>query len=293
MDISNYLSKMSKLVENKLNELVPEKNVAHQELYKAARYSLLAGGKRLRPILALATTEILQGTLQMALTPCCALEMIHTYSMIHDDLPCMDNDDFRRGKPSLHKAFAEGHAMLAGDFLLTYAFEILAHDPNLSPDQKIELIEILARHSGGEGMIAGQIMDLESEGKSIDLETLLQIHQNKTGALITASVEFGAVIVRAQQSYRIILREFSQLIGLAFQIVDDILDFTASKQKHGQLIASDLKNNKCTFVTLLGLEASKKYTDTLLSKAIQKLSELPYDISLLASLAEFIVKREI
>lgn len=194
MDITNYLASRGKLVEQQLDKLIPEKAVPYNSLFRAARYSLLIGSKRLRPILALATAETFGGDLESALSPACALEMIHKYSLIHDDLPCMDDDDFRSGHPSLHKVFPEGHAVLAGDFLLTQAFQILAEDPQLTSDKKVRLVSILARRSGGDGMIGGQVMDLEFEGIPIDLETLQFIHRNKTGAMITASIEFGGVL---------------------------------------------------------------------------------------------------
>lgn len=291
MDIADYLKEKSARIDQELNKLIPEKDVPYRQLFSAARYSLKSGGKRLRPILALATTETLGGCLESALVPACALEMIHTYSLIHDDLPCMDNDDFRRGKPTLHKVFPEGHAVLTGDFLLTHAFEVLANDAKLSPKQKLELIRLLAENAGSKGMLGGQVMDLEAEGKSIDINTLRQIHRHKTGALISASIEFGGIIADAPSEQLNILRKFGEEIGLAFQIIDDVLDVTASQQKHGKAIASDVANHKTTYATLMGLEESKQLALSLFQSALDELKKLPVNTALLAKLAEFIIHR--
>lgn len=291
MNFAEYLTNRCALIEKHLDKLVAEHR-APQSLFTAARYSLLGGGKRLRPILALAAVETLGGDLQSALTPACALEMIHTYSLIHDDLPCMDNDDFRRGKPSLHKAFPEGQAVLAGDFLLTQAFQVIAEDVNLNNDKKIRLISTLAKRAGGDGMIAGQVMDLESEGKKIDFETLRRIHNNKTGALIKAAIEFGGILSDVSETNLQILQKFGEEIGLAFQIVDDVLDVTASMNKHGKAIASDITNSKATYVTLLGLEQSQEAAQQMLKSARATLNQLPGNHALLLSLAENIVQRK-
>ena len=292
MDIKQYLQSKQRLIDQHLDRLVPEKDVPYNQLFKAARYSLLGRGKRLRPILALATCETLGGLEDVSLTPVCALELIHTYSLIHDDLPCMDNDDFRRGQPTLHKVFPEGLALLAGDFLLTFAFELLACSPGLTNEQKVKLMKILAQKSGSQGMIVGQVMDIEAVEKEIDLDTLRYIHQHKTGALITASVEFGAILANASENQINILNQFSKEIGLAFQIIDDVLDVTSSEQKHGRTIASDVINKKATYVMLLGLEQSQKTAFKLLESAINKLKQLSLNTSLLANLAETIVNRQ-
>lgn len=291
MDFTSYLALRSDLIEKQLDQLIPERNVSHRILLQAARYSLLNGGKRIRPLLTLAAAETLGGDIGKALIPACAVEMIHTYSLIHDDLPCMDNDDFRRGKPSLHKAFPEGHAVLAGDFLLTYAFDVLAHYEQLTAEQRLKLIAILSRKSGIDGMIVGQVMDLEAEGKQIDLESLQNIHRNKTGALIMASVEFGGVIADATKNQMEILRVFGRDVGLAFQIIDDVLDVTASKQKHGKVIASDVRNGKATYVSLLGLDMAREMAHNLLTSAVTSLQPLATDVSLLTRFAELMVYR--
>lgn len=290
-EIANYLDIESQAIEKELDRLVPLRHGHHQQLYESARYALLGGGKRLRPILTLTTTRMLGGDPKAALSPACSLEMIHTYSMIHDDLPCMDNDDYRRGKLTVHKKYSEGHAVLTGDFLLTYAFEVLATDLHLTPEKKAQLIAILARQSGSEGMIGGQVMDLTFEGQKIPLETLRLLHRNKTAALLTAAIEFGAVIGNAKPPHQESLRQFGESIGLAFQVVDDILDVTSSQAKHGKIISSDILNEKSTYVSLLGLEQAKSYANNFYQQAILALKPLPYDTSRLIALADFILKR--
>lgn len=239
----------------------------------------------MRPILTLAATAAFNGKIENALSPACALEMVHTYSLIHDDLPCMDNDDMRRGIPTLHKAFGEAEAVLAGDFLLTHAFQVLSEAPHLSPEQKIALVALLAKNAGGEGMIIGQLMDMDSEGQTIDLRTLEQIHHKKTGALITASVLFGGIIANASQDEMHHLEEFGRNIGLAFQIVDDLLDHVAT--------GSDASNQKATYVTLLGIEKSKDIAAKLLNSSQKNLTSLAGDTSLLCAIAHFIISRDI
>lgn len=291
-NIADYLKTLSHLVEKQLDQLIPNRDdVPYHRLFESARYSVLSGGKRLRPILTLATTEVLGGDISIALIPACAIEIIHAYSLIHDDLPCMDDDDFRRGKPSLHKAYPEGHAVLTGDFLLTYAFEILATHPTLRPEQKTQLIVLLAKRAGGEGMIGGQVMDLENAKNPIDIDALTFIHKKKTGALISAAVEFGGIISNASESNLHHLRSFGEKIGLAFQIIDDILDVTSSHKKHGRSIATDVLNDKMTYVTLLGIEESYKHAKKLYEEAIASICQLPVDPSPLIKIANSIIIR--
>jgi geranylgeranyl diphosphate synthase type II len=291
-DIANYIQTQGQIIDKELDRLVPMRHGPHQQLFEAARYVLLGGGKRLRPILTLTTTHILEGDPNLALIPACTLEMIHTYSMIHDDLPCMDNDDYRRGKLTLHRKYSEGLAILTGDFLLTYAFEVLAVDRHLNADKKTQLIAILARQSGSEGMIGGQIMDLAYEGKKISLDALRLLHRNKTAALITAALEFGGIISNAPPNQLDCLRQFGEYIGLAFQVVDDILDVTLSHAKHGKAVASDIRNEKSTYVSLLGIEQAQSYALNFYNQAVKALAPLPYDTSLLVGLADFILRRK-
>lgn len=291
-DLNQHLQTQGDIIEKELDRLIPEQNGPYQQLFEASRYALLGGGKRLRPILTLTTVKMLNGDLQLALTPACTLELIHTYSMIHDDLPCMDNDDYRRGKLTVHKKYSEGHAVLTGDFLLTYAFEVLATHPHLSPEKKSRLIATLAQRSGSDGMIGGQVMDLAYEGQRISLDNLRLLHRNKTAALITASIEFGGIIANATYDQLNHLRQFGEAIGLAFQIIDDILDVTSSEAKHGKTIASDIINEKSTYVSLLGIDQAQNYAQNLYDQAVKSLTFLPYDTSLLLGLADFVLKRK-
>lgn len=291
MDILDYLQDKKNRIDRQLGLLLPETQGPLQHLYQAARYSLFGKGKRIRPILALAASEIFQVEEDIALIPACTLELIHTYSLIHDDLPSMDNDDFRRGKPTLHKVYSEGHALLTGDFLLTYAFEILAKVPNVPDEKKIKLIHTLSDRSGSNGMIGGQAMDIDAVDKELELSTLRYIHQLKTGALITASIEFGGILGNANTSQMEILRQFGNQVGLAFQIIDDIQDVTMSEQKHGKYIPSDVINKKSTYVTLLGLEKSKQIAIQLFDSALNKLSQLNLETTHLRQLAEHVVYR--
>lgn len=294
MDFSDYLQGKQALIQSKLNELVPERlEMPYKQLSLAARYALMSGGKRLRPLLAITTAEAFGKNGESALSAACALEMIHTYSLIHDDLPCMDDDDFRRGKPSVHKAFTEGHAVLTGDYLLTYAFEVVAKDPHLLAEQKVAIIDLLARNSGGEGMVAGQVMDIEAEGQSIAIDRLRQIHKYKTGAMITASVACGGIAANASPAQMKLLCQFGDDIGLAFQIIDDVIDVTASFQKHGRSVSSDSINNKSTYVTLLGLEPAKQAAQELLIQSHATLDHLHIDCRRLRELSERLVLREI
>lgn len=290
-NIRSYVASKAVQVEHALEKLIPDHIAApYRKLFTAARYSLLGGGKRLRPILTLATAESLGASIEKAIHPACALEMVHTYSLIHDDLPSMDNDDFRRGKPSLHRAFPEGHAVLTGDFLLTYAFEVLSQAPGLSTEQKLRLISTLSMRAGSQGMIGGQVLDLDTVGRQINLDALKLIHRLKTGALLKAAIEFGGIIANISESQMAQLQHFGDQIGLAFQIMDDILDVTASEQKHGKKIASDITNNKTTYVSLLGLEASRTMAQQLINDSLETLQLLPYDMSLLSQLAQVITR---
>ena len=248
------------LIEETLAELLSPARFPQGKLGESARYTTLAGGKRLRPRFVIATAELYNVPLEHTLYPACTLELIHAYSLIHDDLPCMDNDDFRRGKPSLHKVYPEGHALLTGDFLLTYAFEVLADAPFISAHQKVALIKTLASQAGAHGMIGGQELDLASVRQEISWETLLFIHKNKTAALITAAIEFGGILGNSPDMK--LLRTIGEQVGLAFQILDDLED------------SDDLTKNRPSAVTLLGPEKAKGYVNTLYQSALQNLQSL-------------------
>ncbi|KAF3361646.1 Farnesyl diphosphate synthase [Chlamydiales bacterium STE3] len=291
--IQTYIKERLPHIEAKLASLVPEESTAHRILSQAARYSLLGGGKRIRPLLTLATVDALGADWQLALTPACAIEMIHTYSLIHDDLPCMDDDDFRRGKPSLHKEYSEGIATLAGDFLLTHAFYVLASDPHLNATQKMKMIQGLSSKAGGSGMIAGQILDIEAERQSIELSSLKNIHSKKTGKLIAAALECGAIAASADEHVQKELCHFGEEIGLAFQIIDDVIDVTNSEIKHGKKESSDQLNGKTTYVTLLGVEASQKLARQHLEASTEILRQLKLEDSILNDFSQLLVMRKI
>jgi geranylgeranyl diphosphate synthase type II len=275
------------LVESTLDELIQDSNIAYDSLFQASRYSLLTtGGKRLRPILLLSAVSDLGSSYKAALYPAAALEMIHTYSLIHDDLPCMDNDDFRRGKPTLHKVYPEWQALLAGDFLLTFSFEILAKAPHLTAEQKVELITLFSSYSGAHGMIGGQVIDLNLTGKKIDIDSLKTMHRLKTGALIVLAIESAAVIANAHGLVREEIKKFAQKIGLAYQIVDDVLDVSGKQ--------SDAFNNKTTYATLLGLNGAKDAAKQLYDEALNHLNILgPNKFSNLRDLAHHLVFRSV
>ena len=265
-----YLAKL----EAELERLLTFPDSPQNKLFEAARYMTLSGGKRLRPLLVLATVSACNGPLDAALAPACALEMIHTYSLIHDDLPCMDDDDFRRGLPTLHKKYDEATAVLTGDFLLTYAFEVLAEAPGLSSEQKLHTIQTLAKRSGGHGMIAGQFLDIESL-PDLTLDKLKVIHQKKTADLLIAALEIGGIISNAPLEQLNALRTFGSEIGLAFQIIDDVIDLTSSFEKHGRAYSSDELNGKTTYVSCLGLDGAKEAAHKLLTSSLNRLDHFP------------------
>lgn len=293
LDLTAYLNSHRELIEKKLDDLLKKRPQAlHHQLFEASRYSLLSGGKRLRPLLCLATAETFDAPFEKALLPACALEMIHTYSLIHDDLPCMDDDDLRRGAPTLHKVYNEGHAVLTGDFLLTYAFEILSESPFLCSSQTLALIQTLARRAGADGMIGGQVVDLASEGKQIDWETLKFLHLHKTASLLMAALEFGAIIADVSDADRATLANAGAFLGLAYQIVDDILDETSTQQHLGKPIGSDLENKKATAISLLGLELAREEADKLYASSLDAFQSLSRKAPLLETITCLLIQRD-
>ena len=265
-DFKAYLAAQKQLVESALDgALGPERP---ESLREAMRYSLLAGGKRLRPILCLAACELAGGDPALAMPTAVALEMIHTMSLIHDDLPAMDNDDLRRGRPTNHKVYGDAVAILAGDALLTRAFEMVAlRSPGVDPERLLKVVGELSLVAGAPGLVGGQVVDLECEGKQVDLETLEYIHLHKTGALLKACVITGALIGGADEAQLDSLRTYARGIGLAFQIVDDILDVTASSDVLGKTAGKDLIADKTTYPKLLGLEESRQRAKSLIQEA--------------------------
>lgn len=248
-------------------------NEAYHTIFKAIEYSLLAGGKRIRPILTLEFCKICGGDSKQALPLAAALEMIHTYSLVHDDLPAMDNDDYRRGRLTNHKVFGDGMAILTGDALLTFAFTEAISAP-LSPEQKIAAVKALAQAAGVNGMIGGQVIDLENEHKSMSLETLELLQRLKTGALIRAAARLGCIAANATEEQFVIADEYADSLGLAFQIVDDILDVNGDAEELGKPIGSDVASGKNTFVSVLGMLSAKQKADELTKKAMVSAAKL-------------------
>ena len=279
------------LVEKALDQSLPIERPA--KIYESMRYSLLAGGKRLRPILCLATCELMGGSLEMAMPTACALEMIHTMSLIHDDLPAMDNDDYRRGKLTNHKVYGDDIAILAGDGLLAYSFEYVATQTKDVPAARVlQVIARLGNTVGAAGLVGGQVLDLESEGKTdITAETLSFIHTHKTGALLEASVVSGAILAGAAQSDIDKLSCYAQNIGLAFQIVDDVLDITATDEQLGKTAGKDLTAQKATYPSLWGIEKSQAKAQELIDEAIAQLADYGLAAEPLRAIAKFIVTR--
>lgn len=291
-NLNSYLKRQQKLVEQALDQSIAIAKPA--KIYEAMRYSLLAGGKRLRPILCLATCDLMGGTVEMAMPTASALEMIHTMSLIHDDLPAMDNDDFRRGKPTNHKVYGEDIAILAGDGLLAYAFEyVVTQTQNVAPENILQVVACLGRTVGAAGLVGGQVLDLESEGKSdITAETLSFIHTHKTGALLEASVVSGAILANAKQADITKLSRYAQNIGLAFQIIDDILDITATKEQLGKTAGKDLEAQKATYPSLWGLEKSQAKAQELIDNAIAQLANYGTKAEPLRAIANYIITRD-
>ncbi|OCQ93362.1 farnesyl-diphosphate synthase [Oscillatoriales cyanobacterium USR001] len=290
-DLSAYLADRVKKVEVALDSAVP---ITYPEkIYESMRYSLLAGGKRLRPILCLATCELVGGTVEMAMPTACALEMIHTMSLIHDDLPAMDNDDYRRGKLTNHKVYGDDIAILAGDGLLAYAFEIVAdRTQNVPPQQVLQVISRLGNAVGAAGLVGGQVVDLDSEGLSdVSEETLNFIHTHKTGALLEACVVCGALLAGATPDDLDRLSRYAQNIGLAFQIVDDILDITATQEQLGKTAGKDLQAKKVTYPSLWGIEESKRRAQHLVESAQAELAIFGEKAQPLLAIADFITNR--
>lgn len=263
--MKKQLEERIKLIDSSLNSFVPVVDNLQSEIYEAMRYSLMAGGKRLRPILMLEVAKLFGKDWEDVKEFACALEMIHTYSLIHDDLPAMDNDDLRRGMPTNHIRFSESTAILAGDALLNKAFEVALTATHLDSDIIIKATQVLSHSSGTEGMIGGQIVDIASEGKSISIDTLKYIHSLKTGAIIKSACVIGAIISGADESQINAIDEYAINLGIAFQIRDDILDVTGTAEELGKPIGSDVDLNKSTYVSLCGIEKSielvKEYSD--------------------------------
>ena len=281
-------------VETALEGLIyPEEGLLADHM-ASMRYSLFAGGKRIRPVLCLATAEALNTDPTPYMPIACSLECIHTYSLIHDDLPAMDNDDLRRGKPTNHKVFGEAEAILAGDGLLTFAFLLLSNTEisgQVNSDDRMRIIQIIAKAAGSLGMVGGQALDIKSEGKSIPFDTLQYIHRCKTGALITASVQTGAVLGKADKNQFEALTEYGKAIGLAFQIVDDLLDVEGTEEKLGKAVGADAALNKATYPSLFGVTETRKKAEAAVAKALEALKDFDEKADYLRELAQYIYYR--
>jgi len=293
-EVKNYLRLQQRRVDTQLEKLMPPGDTYPQIVHEAMRYSLFAGGKRVRPALALATAEALEGDEETSLQLACALELIHTYSLIHDDLPAMDDDDYRRGLPTAHRKFGEGIAILAGNGLMTLAFQLLAEMPGAAvPDSvKLQVITHLCRAIGtSTGLIGGQVMDLVSQGKSYTEEEVQYIHSCKTGALIEASVSTAALLCEAPGSARRRLSSYARQVGLCFQVVDDLLDVEGSRKELGKGSQKDALLEKATYPALLGVRRSHEIADRLMRQATREISFLGSRGRMLAGIAAFISSR--
>jgi geranylgeranyl diphosphate synthase, type II len=291
-EMKDYLVARQKLVDDALQAYLPKASVKPKTIHKAMRYSVFAGGKRLRPILCLAAAEACGGESSAALPLACAIECVHTYSLIHDDLPCMDDDDLRRGMPTSHKVFGEAIAVLAGDALLTFAFELATQVPGWPRYSLKDVVKELAVASGSRNLIAGQVVDLESEGKRVSLPTLKFIHLSKTAALLRASIRLGAMSANTAPSRLESLSEFGTLLGLAFQVIDDILDVTQSSETLGKSAGKDLVSEKATYPSVIGLEESRKVAKKLTEDAHKSLKPFARKAECLHSLADYLLDRE-
>lgn len=296
VNIKEYMEKKKAQIDRALDEVLPGEEVFPPTLHKAMRYCIFAGGKRLRPILALAAAEAVGGNADCLLTESCSLELIHTYTLIHDDLPAMDDDDVRRGMPTAHKVFGEALAVLAGDALQTEAFKILAGSGTKGlhePERLLNVICILAGASGSQGLVGGQTVDVESEDKKIDRNLLDYIHTHKTGSLITAAVLMGGILGGGSDEAVGCLRRYAAEIGLLFQITDDLLDVLGSADAIGKAVGGDAQRGKATYPALVGVEEAQKIQQELYEKSLGALTGFGAQAEPLRALAEFIKNRNI
>lgn len=289
-DFKKQMENYSNVINEELMKYIPSASNGQREVAKAMKYSLSNGGKRLRPMLVLEFCKMCGGDVKKALPYACAIEFIHTYSLIHDDLPCMDNDDMRRGKPSCHKMYGEAIALLAGDALLTHAFEVCS-SADLPAENNLNAVSLLAQNAGVGGMLGGQVIDLKYEHGDPSVSEILTVHRLKTGALISAACLLGCIAADAQQDRFILASKYAYLIGTAFQIKDDLLDITGDEEKLGKPVGSDLDNDKTTYVTLVGAEKAQKDVVTLTNKAIEILDKFD-DNAFMKTLSEYLVSRE-
>jgi len=292
-ELKEALERIQSEIDSAFDALLPVPEDTRARLVEAMRYPAIGGGKRVRPLLLAAVADLYGVDRTAAIHAGCAVEAIHAYSLIHDDLPCMDDDDLRHGKPTVHRAFDEATAVLAGDALHALAFDILVR-PEITGDPfvRAELVGALARASGHEGMAGGQMMDMVADGQDYDLRQVTRLQQLKTGALLAASVEMGAILGRVTPEGRVHWRAYARDIGLAFQIADDLLDVEGDPAKAGKALRKDERQGKATFVTLMGLEPAREQARMLTEQAIARLASHGEDASLLKALARYIVERD-
>lgn len=294
ISLDEYLKGRKKIVDEALDRYLPGEDTFPSSIFKSVRYSVFAGGKRIRPILCMGSAEAVGGNIEEVLPVACALELIHTYSLIHDDLPVMDDDDYRRGKLTNHKVFGEDIAILAGDALLTEAFRLMSKKEfagKTPPDRLLSVISDISEAAGFLGMVGGQIVDVQSEGKKVGEETLNYIHTHKTGAMITTSIRAGAIISGAGNNEIAALSDYGRHIGLAFQIADDILDVEGNQETLGKDIGSDRKRGKVTFPAIFGMEKSRKKARDLVNKALADIAQFDSRAEPLRMIATYIIER--
>lgn len=291
-DLKPYLKTQQKTVDTALNAFLPKVTARPKTIHQAMRYSIFAGGKRLRPILTLAAAEACGGEEAAALPPACAVEVMHTYSLVHDDLPCMDDDDLRRGRPTSHKVFGEGMAVLTGDALLTEAFTILAQTSQTKRYPLQDLILEFSICGGSKKLIGGQVLDLEGEGQDLTKSQLIRIHENKTAALLTTSLRLGGMTANATPRQLEALTRFGYNLGLAFQVIDDILDVTQSTEELGKTAGKDEAVDKATYPSIMGLEKSKTEARRLTKKSLDALSVFGKKATRLEQIAHYLLDRK-
>ncbi len=291
--LETFFADCTRKVDGKLESLVPSAPVEPKILHEAVRWSLFAGGKRFRPALLLAVGQTFGATEDKLVQTAAAIEMIHTYSLVHDDLPAMDDDDLRRGRATCHKKFGEATAILAGDVLQTLAFQAIAEAENLSAETRVRLILEVARAAGTpSGMVAGQQLDLEAEGKNISIEHLEKIHHSKTGAMISVAARAGAIVAEASEKEIDIITNYAAQIGLLFQITDDLLDVTQTTEVLGKTAGKDISAEKATYPALYGLLETRKLAENVHAQACRELEKIDRETGLLCEIAEFILNRE-
>ncbi len=289
--LKEYLQQSKADIENYLSSVLTSPNAEYAKLYESMNYSLLMGGKRIRPIITKAVIESLGGAWDAYKDVVCAIELIHTYSLIHDDLPAMDNDDYRRGKLTNHRVYGDGMAVLAGDGLLTYAFELVSKHTLLTAEQVVQIIRSLAKGAGPSGMVGGQAFDLQSEGKFLPLEELVVLHKGKTGALFSAAVEIGLIVMNAPNSVRDAYLRYADHLGLLFQITDDILDVVGTQEELGKTPGSDERQHKATYVSILGLDTAKERAQEVANLALTALHDSNQTSPVLEGLVQYLMER--